>query len=593
MTVTQVVRSIFRISGSGKQFVRPIALSALSTLLFGLTYMIVAWFFGGRLELTNTLLFQCFIVLTVLAICYLLVVTIARLQSTLMACAMVAKARVRLGEHLQRLPLSFFKRKDPGTVTAYILQDMVSVENVFSQFFVELVASVMLPLIFASLFFSLDWRLAMPLCLVFVLAFPVLHLARAAVREYGQKHIESRNKVFLYVIEYISGVRELRSCMATGMGFKPLAQALERQRSSLMRFELSSVGPILVYSALLDLGFVVMFFVGIWLLSVSMIDAGTLVIFLVLGGKFFEPLRDIGAFLAELKGMGTAAVRITGVLDQRPLPVNETEVTPAGNAIEFRNVSFAYEEKKHALDNVSFTVAEGSVTALAGPSGGGKTTIASLVARFWDVQSGSISIGGLDIRSLQPETLLGKLSVVFQDIYIFHDTVFNNIRIGNPEATDHEVMEAAKAACCHDFIMKLPQGYQTVVGGVSSGLSGGERQRLSIARAILKDAPIVLLDEATSALDPENELALQSALNNLLYGKTVLVIAHRLATICDADQILILDQGCIVEQGTHEQLMDKKGLYHRHWDLQHQTESWQFRASFMPLRQESPEPSSL
>ncbi|WP_421901365.1 ABC transporter ATP-binding protein [Maridesulfovibrio sp.] len=582
MMVAQVVRSIFRISGSGTRFVKPVFLSALGTCLFALTYIAVAWSAGGNWLYSGTGLWVGVVVLIALGLGYVSTATNARLNSTLMACDMVAKARVRLGEHLQSLPLSFFKRKDPGTITAYILQDMVSVENVFSQFFVELVASVTLPLVFAYLMFNVDWRLALPLCMVFVLAFPVLQLARTAVQKYGQKHVESRNRVFLYIMEYISGIRELRSSMATGMGFKPMAEALERQRTSLMRFEICSVVPILVYSALLDFGFIIMFLVGLGLIASSHIDEGVFVMFLVLGYKFFDPLRDIGAFLAELKGMGTAAVRITNVMDQQPLPVNMSDKTPFGNTVEFKNVSFSYEENARTLKNISFAVPEGTITALAGPSGGGKTTIASLVARFWDVQEGAILIGGVDIRSLQPEELLSKLSVVFQDVYIFNDTVFNNIRIGNPDATDQEVMDAAKAACCHDFIENLPQGYHTVVGGISSGLSGGERQRLSIARAILKDAPIVLLDEATSALDPENELALQSALNNLLIGKTVLVIAHRLATICDADQILVLDQGSLIEQGTHEELMGKQGLYYKHWNLQYQTESWQFRSSSQP-----------
>lgn len=578
MSVVQAVRAVFRISHGARGFAGPLSMTVLATVALGVTCMAVAWAVGlgwsrwgaGPSALVSGLVG--------VALAYVLASMQARLRTTLMACDMVARARMDLGEHLRLLPLSFFRSRDPGSVTAYLLQDMVSVENVFSQFFVELAASVVLPLAFACLLFPADWRLALPLCLVFAAALPVLGLARRAVRDYGRRHVESRNRVLLHMMEYVSGVRELRSCLAAGLRFRPLAEALRRQRASLMRFELSSVGPILAYCALLDLGFLAMLLLGLWLLAAGRLDLGLFAVFLVLGQRFFDPLRDLGAFFAELRGMGSAAVRISEVLDTPPLPVAAPLGEPRGHALEFRNVGFSYDGRTPTLAGISFTVAEGSVTALAGPSGGGKTTMASLVARFWDVGEGAILLGGADIRSLPPEELLGRLCVVFQDVHLFHDTVLENIRMGRPGATRQEVVDAARAACCHEFILRLPQGYDTVVGGVSSGLSGGERQRLSIARAMLKNAPVVLLDEATSSLDPENEVALQLALGNLVRGKTVLVIAHRLATIRHADQIIVLDGGRVAERGAHEQLMAAKGLYRRHWDLQHEAEDWRLCA---------------
>lgn len=596
MNILAVTRSIFAISGSIKPFLAPAFISAAATVLYVATYMLIAALLNVESKMSGLSILSgaAFMILAVLA--YVFASKQARLLSALMSCGMVAEARLNLSEHLRQLPLSFFRKKDPGTITAYLLQDMVSVENIFSQFFVELVAVVVLPCMFAVFFFILDWRLALPLCLIFIIALPVLRLAKASTEKYGQEHIASRNKVFLYVLEYIAGISELRSCQVTGARFKPLAEALKKHRVSLMRFEVSSVVPVLVYSALLDCGFVLMLLVGMALLVADSLTLGVFVIFMVAGYKFYEPLQDMGAFLAELKGMGTAATRITAVMDEKPLPVPAFPATPKGSGVVFENVSFSYSADNSAdcatqsaavhsseaansiLKNVSFVVPEGTVTALVGPSGSGKSTLCNLVARFWDVRQGAILLGGSDIRSIAPQELYDHISVVFQDVYLFHDTVMNNIRLGNPDATDEAIIDAAEAACCHDFIMRLPEGYQTVVGGIGGGLSGGERQRLSIARAILKNAPLVLLDEATSALDPENELAVQQALNNLLRDKTVIVIAHRLATIRDADQIVVLEKGTVVEKGTHEQLIALNGLYQSHWALQSTMEQWQLRS---------------
>jgi ATP-binding cassette subfamily B protein len=299
--------------------------------------------------------------------------------------------------------------------------------------------------------------------------------------------------------------------------------------------------------------------------------------FLVVTLRFYHPLQQVGLFLAELRYFRMSFDRIQAVLDEPTLPEPSNDPHLDRFDIEFRNVSFRY-EKELVLDHISFHIPERSVTALVGPSGSGKTTIANLIARFWDVNEGEVRIGGCNIKALRTDRLLSYISMVFQDVYLFHDTVLNNIRIGRPHATIEEVMAAARAAQCHEFIKRRPQGYDTIVGEGGSTLSGGEKQRLSIARAILKNAPIVLLDEATASLDPENEALIQRGFQALVRAKTLVVIAHRLSTIRHADQILVIDKGRIVERGRHEELLAVNGLYAKLWREQERAHGWKVAA---------------
>jgi ATP-binding cassette subfamily B protein len=318
--------------------------------------------------------------------------------------------------------------------------------------------------------------------------------------------------------------------------------------------------------------------VGSWLYLNGQLSLLLFLAFLVLGLRFYLPIQMLADVNVLLREMEVSIERTSRLLATPPLPVPDKSVKANSFTVEFQNVSFSYGEKP-VLKNISFTAPERSITALVGPSGSGKTTIINLIARFWDVESGAVLIGGADIRQMKPETLLSYITMVFQDVYLFHDTILNNIRFGKPSATDTEVIAAAKAARCHEFIERLSEGYHTLVGEGGSTLSGGEKQRLSIARAILKDAPIVLLDEATASLDPENEALIQEAVNVLVATKTLIIIAHRLSTITTADQILVLDEGRLVEQGSHYQLLARKGLYQRFWQERQQAKSWQVRSN--------------
>jgi ATP-binding cassette subfamily B protein len=290
--------------------------------------------------------------------------------------------------------------------------------------------------------------------------------------------------------------------------------------------------------------------------------------------QVYEPIMQLFVFIISMARINQCVEKLSALKEEKELAVSEPPKTSDRNDIAFRNVHFAYDGKEEVIRDISFSIPERSLTALVGSSGSGKTTIARLLARFWDIQSGEICIGGVPITSMTQEHLLSKISMVFQDVYLFRDTIEENIRIGKPDATHEEIIAAAKAAACHDFIMSLPDGYATMIGEGGSTLSGGEKQRISIARAILSDAPIVFLDEATASLDPENELLIQKAIDELVKNKTVLVIAHRLRSVMTADQIIVLDQGKIIEQGTHTQLLQKNGKYASLWNDQQTAGSW-------------------
>ena len=366
-----------------------------------------------------------------------------------------------------------------------------------------------------------------------------------------------------------------------GPRFQQLERALADFRTKSFQLEARPAPFILGYAVILELGFVFVMCVGTYLLLGGTLSVPMFLMFLVITLRFYHPLQQVGTYLAELRYFRQSFDRIQTVLDEPPLPEPADNPSLEHFDIAFHEVSFRYEDDL-VLNRASFSIPERSVTALVGPSGSGKTTVANLIVRFWDVQAGEVRIGGRNIKELRTERLLSYTSMVFQDVYLFHDTVLNNIRLGRPDATQEEVEAAARAAQCHEFIRQLPDGYDTLVGEGGSTLSGGEKQRLSIARTIIKDTPIVLLDEATASLDPENEALIQQGFQALVRDKTLVVIAHRLATIQNADQILVMDHGQIVERGNHAELIAMNGLYARLWREQAEAHGWKIAASDDP-----------
>ena len=373
------------------------------------------------------------------------------------------------------------------------------------------------------------------------------------------------------VQEYLEGMKIIKSCGLSGSHFSALDKALLAMKKIAIKVEMAVGVFMSSASMILQAGIGITIFVGAILLTNGQIELLPLLMFLLMVTRIYGPILSILANLSSLLNLNVVTSRMRTLLTT-PAMDGEGKTVPNCD-IELSHVTFAYNQED-VIKDVSCKIPQGSVTALVGPSGSGKSTISKLIARFWDVQHGKITVGGKDIKSMKPESLMSYMSFVFQDVTLFNDTVMNNIRLGNPNATDDQVIAAAKAAYCDEFVREMPDGYQTVLGENGSTLSGGERQRISIARALLKNAPIILLDEATASLDPENEVLVQKAIAKLVEGKTVIMIAHRLRTVVDADQILVLDNGRLVEHGTHDELMQQNGLYHKLFHIQQESLGW-------------------
>ncbi|HDK7162689.1 TPA: ABC transporter ATP-binding protein [Clostridium botulinum] len=476
-----------------------------------------------------------------------------------------AEGRANLAEHMRKLPLGYLFCKDAGMLGNMMMGDFTMVESGMSHVVPKLMGALVTPVLaFIGLAF-MDWRMslsmfaAMPVALLIIIG--TSKLQKVLGRELTEAKVDASNRLQ----EYLTGIRVIKSCNMTGEHFKHLEGSFYNLMKKSIKMEGLLQSIVLTVTPLLRAGLTVMIYVGSYLLMGGTLTIMTLATFLVIGTRIFGPLSEAIINLAELRYDAQAGERIIKFMEE-PVMVGEKS-PPSSNDIELQHVDFSYDNVK-VLRDVSTKMKEGTLTALVGPSGSGKSTVLKLVARFYDPQQGKVLLGKEDMKEMNPESLLKRISMVFQDVYLFQDTIGNNIRFGREDATQKEVEEAAKKACCHDFIMKLPQGYDTAVGEGGCTLSGGEKQRVSIARAMLKDAPVVLLDEATASLDPENEMDVQKAINQLIKGRTVIVIAHKLKTIRSADNIIVLDDGKIVEQGKHEELIKLKGLYARLWKLQ-------------------------
>lgn len=484
--------------------------------------------------------------------------------------------RLRLCDHLRYLPLSFFRKNTSSKITSTLVTDMFYTETVFSVYLYEIAACLLIPGMLLTVFLILDFRVASGVLFVLVFSLPFLLRAYISASGSGLTFIEARANVDHTVQQYIEGIRELKGADRTGDAFRPFVTCHDRFQRISLKIEARLGLYCQTYIGILELIFVVIFVLGSVYFIQGTLPMGILLFLLCMSSRLIEPLQLLGAYLTEFRFALGSARRVLDIFDQEPLPVHPGFTMPADNGFTFDSVYFSYDGTP-VISNFCLHAPEGSVTALVGASGSGKTTVANLLLRFWDVGRGRICIGGTDIRTMEQAQLSSLFSVVFQDVYLFNDTIMNNIRMGRADAPDDAVIKAARLACCHDFIMALDRGYHTPVGQNGAMLSGGERQRIAIARAILAKAPILVLDEATASIDPENELQIQRGLNNLIQGRTLLVIAHRLSTIRHADRIVVLKKGGIEEQGTHEQLMDRQGAYYQLWNAQKKIKSWSVR----------------
>jgi ATP-binding cassette subfamily B protein len=470
-----------------------------------------------------------------------------------------ANRRIVLAEKLRKLPLSFFGKKDISDLTTTIMGDCTALERTFSNAIPQLFGTIFMFILTAIGLLILDWRMGLCIAIPVPVAALVIFAARKAQAKAESANLDAKRAAYDGVQEYLDTIQELKSASREKEYLEGLEKKLDNVVRCSFRNELAPGASTTAAQFLLRFGLVAVLLVGGYLVTIDSLSIPMFILFLVFAGRIYDPFTNCFMLMAELFSAQVSVKRMKEI-DATPEQTGEAVCDNKGYDIEFKDVVFSYNEEP-VLNGISFVAKQGEVTALVGPSGSGKSTAAKLAARFWDADSGIINLGGVDVKSVEPETLLKNFSIVFQDVMLFDDTVMENIRLGRRDATDEEVKAAARAAQCEEFIKGLPQGYETNIGENGSALSGGERQRISIARALLKDAPIVLLDEATASMDAESETLVQDALSNLLGNKTVMVIAHRMRTIASADKIVVLDNGLVREQGTPAELMAKGGLY--------------------------------
>ena len=484
----------------------------------------------------------------------------------------IKTTRLSLAERLRKLPLGYFGKRDLADLTETIMGDVNRMEHVWSHVLGYLYGAYISTAIIAVCLFVYDWRLAIACLWGVPVAFGLLFGSRKIAACNAERTKKAAVRVSDGIQEALENVREIRATNQEERYLNGLNQKIDEHERVTIQGELGTGLFVNAASVIMRLGVATTILVGANLILSGSIDFMLLFLFLLVITRVYAPFDQSLALIAEMFVSQVSADRMNEIYDT-PTAEGPEKFEPKGYDIVFEHVGFSYDEKE-VLHDVSFTAKEGEVTALVGSSGSGKSTCARLAARLWDISKGVIRVGGVDISTVDPEVLLRDYSMVFQDVVLFDDTVMENIRLGKRGATDEEVRAAAKAANCDEFVHRLPQGYNTPIGENGAKLSGGERQRISIARALLKDAPIVLLDEATASLDVENETKVQGALSRLLVGKTVLVIAHRMRTVEAADKIIVLADGRVAEEGTPAELMNKNGLYHRMVDLQRQSAGW-------------------
>ncbi|BDA71222.1 ABC transporter, transmembrane region [Calothrix sp. PCC 7716] len=490
-----------------------------------------------------------------------------------------SEMRLKLGEQLRKMPLEELSRRRSGELNVILSGNVTDSLHAIGNLSSIIIKTIIVPTIVIIVTLFIDWRLAIAMLVTFPLAIPIYRWQKSVVAKGTRDVAIADANTASRIIEYAQGIPVLRATQQVGKQSQRLRQAISTQRQ--IQTEATSLGtaPAILMSSIVEIGIVIIIALSTLFFLQGSISVAQVFALAVVATRFSEPIAVFGELTGIFNLMEAALERIEALMVIEPLPIKNPPTTLNKFDITFEDVTFAYaDQNQSVLNGVSFYLPERSLTALVGSSGSGKTTITRLISRYADVQSGAVKIGGADVRCVEPAELMKHISVVFQDVYLFDDTILNNIRLAKPGATDAEVETAATAANCHEFISRLPHGYDTKVGEIGGALSGGERQRISIARAILKDAPIVLLDEPTSALDTESEVAVQAAIDKLVENKTVVVIAHRLSTVIGADKILVLEAGQIVESGAHTELLSQNGRYALIWEAQQQSRKWKIAA---------------
>ena len=561
-----------------KEMVRAFVAVTLANLVLmlpvGLLYELSSYLLEGNVPKEK---FGFFMAGIVVIFALMIVTTLFQYNSTFLSTYVESGVRRRaLAEKLRRLPLSFFGKKDLSDLTNAIMSDCALIETASSHWIPELIGSMISTTIIVIILLFFNWRMALAAIWVMPIAFVIVLTSRKALKDTQKKTMEYKLACQDGIQEGLETLRDLRSNNMTETYRKGLNEKIKNVEKNAIVLEFKNAAFVCSAQMILKLGIGTVALVGSMLLIRGELSVLTFFLFLLVVTRMYEPLQIALQNLSAIISLDTTCGRMDEILSHEEQTGTE-ELSNNGYDIVFDHVAFSYENGKQILSDVNFTAKQGEVTALIGPSGGGKTTVTRLAARFWDCSKGKITVGGMNVSEIDPERLLSLYSIVFQDVTLFNNTVMENIHIGKKDATDAEVMEAARLANCMEFIEKLPEKWNTLIGENGSELSGGERQRISIARAFLKDAPIILMDEATASLDVDNESVIQESISKLIRNKTVLIIAHRMRTVDGVDKIVVLKDGVVAETGTPEKLKEQNGIYKHMVDVQLETEQWKYR----------------
>lgn len=561
-----------------KEMVRAFVAVTLANLVLmlpvGLLYELSSYLLEGNVPKEK---FGFFMAGIVVIFALMIVTTLFQYNSTFLSTYVESGVRRRaLAEKLRRLPLSFFGKKDLSDLTNAIMSDCALIETASSHWIPELIGSMISTTIIVISLLFFNWRMALAAIWVMPIAFVIVLTSRKALKDTQKKTMEYKLACQDGIQEGLETLRDLRSNNMTETYRKGLNEKIKNVEKNAIVLEFKNAAFVCSAQMILKLGIGTVALVGSMLLIRGELSVLTFFLFLLVVTRMYEPLQIALQNLSAIISLDTTCERMDEILSHEEQTGKE-ELSNNGYDIVFAHVAFSYENGKQILSDVNFTAKQGEVTALIGPSGGGKTTVTRLAARFWDCSKGKITVGGMNVSEIEPERLLSLYSIVFQDVTLFNNTVMENIRIGKKDATDAEVMEAARLANCTEFIEKLPDKWNTLIGENGSELSGGERQRISIARAFLKDAPIILMDEATASLDVDNESVIQESISKLIQNKTVLIIAHRMRTVDGVDKIVVLKDGVVAESGTPEELKEQNGIYKHMVEVQLETEQWKYR----------------
>ena len=563
------------------KFYKSLALGVLFALMEAMKIPAIMLLIDGaiRQRVTSVLLFECFGIILVSVV----IGSVIKYRITMLQCEAgyytAAGKRIEIAEHMRYLPMGYFNQNSLGQITSVTTNTMEQLADVATRVVMMTTQGMLTTLVITAMVLCFDWRIGLVAVAGIVLFFVVNSILQKKNQALAPVKSASDTDVVEKVLEYVQGISEVRGYNLTGRTSQKLNHAIEENRRINTEMELKFVPLMQIQSGIIKLTGAVMTLLSIYLYlqgSMVLLNCIGMVIcsFLVL-----DSLGTAGNYSSLLRVVDIGVDKAQTILDLPEMDIEGKEIAPKNYDVDINHVDFYYDKdsvgkNSKIIDDVSIHIPEKTTTAIVGPSGGGKTTLCHLIARFWDVDKGSITLGGEDVRSYSMDSLMKNFSFVFQNVYLFQDTIANNIRFGQEDAPMEKVMEAAKKACCHDFIMALPDGYETIIGEGGASLSGGEKQRISIARAIMKDSPVIILDEATANVDPENEKELMEAIEALTKEKTIFMIAHRLKTVRNADRILVLNHGKIVQQGKHEELMKEEGIYKRFVESRELAASW-------------------